>query len=149
MIQPELNIERYNILIEKGDEMVRFIEGLDQINRANDSEGLPMVYSADKEERQNDQGKYSVLIISKFGLDSHNPKRAIRIAEYMPVDGEGNIIQESHQLVRHASLVLQAKGIARYQEKRHIKLKAASMNDVKFNFPTETEPEAVKLEKKA
>jgi hypothetical protein len=147
MIQPDLITEKYNILMEKGDEMVRFIEGLDEINRANDAEGLPMVYSADKEERMNDQGKFSVLVVSKFGLDPANPKRAIRIAEYTPVDINGEIIQESHQMVRHASIVLQSKGIARYQEKRHIKLVAAAMNDVKFNFPSDAEKQAVKVDK--
>ncbi len=60
------------------------------------------------------------------------------MAEYTPVDASGNVLQESHQMVRHASITLQAKGIARMQAKRGIKLKAAAMNAVKFDFPTES-----------
>ena len=148
MIPAELIVEKYNILIEKGDEIVKFIEGLDKINRDNDSEGLPMVFAADKEEREDPQiGKYSLLSVSRFGLDSSDLKKAIKVAEYIPVDAAGNIVRESHQLVRHASIVLQAKGIARFQQKRGLKLKAAQMNEVEFHFPRKTETEDVKVQK--
>ena len=136
MIESEVKIDKYNILVEKGDEMQRFIEGLDELNRAADAEGLPMIYTADKESRSEPNiGNYSILAVSKFGLDPSQPDRAIRVAEYTPVDASGNVLQESHQMVRHASITLQAKGIARMQEKRGIKLKAAAMNAVKFDFP--------------
>jgi hypothetical protein len=141
MIPSELKVEKYNILIEIGDEMQRFVEGLDELNRAADAEGLPMIYTADKETRSDENvGNYSILAISKFGLDPSQPGTAVRVAEYTPVDAEGNVIQETHQMVRHASITLQALGIARMQEKRGLKLKAAAMNEnAKFKFPTESE----------
>jgi hypothetical protein len=135
MIPSDLKVEKYNILVETGDELQKFVEGLDELNRAADSEGLPMIYVADKESRSDENiGYYSILAVSKFGLDSSQPSIAVRVAEYTPVDADGNVIQESHQMVRHASISLQAIGIARMQEKRGIKLKAAAMNDVKFKF---------------
>jgi hypothetical protein len=138
MIESEMKVDKYNILVVKGDELQRFIEGLDELNRAADAEGLPMIYTADKEARSDPNlGHYSILAVSKFGLDPSQPGQAIRVAEYTPVDAAGNVIQESHQMVRHASITLQAKGIARMQEKRGIKLKAAAMNAVKFEFPVE------------
>jgi len=137
MIEQNLKVEKYNILIETGNEMVEFIQGLDEVNRKADAEGLAMIYCADKETRTDENiGDYSILAVSKFGVDPAQPGRAVRIAEYTPVDADGNIAQESHQLVRHASISLQAAGIKRMQEKRGIKLKAAAMNNAKFSFET-------------
>ena len=148
MIESAIKVDRYNILVEKGDEMQKFVEGLDELNRAADAEGLPMIYTADKEGRSDSNlGNYSILAVSKFGLDPSQPGQAIRVAEYTPVDKDGKVIQESHQMVRHASITLQAKGIARMQEKRGIKLKAAAMNDVKFKFPVEGAAKPIEVTK--
>jgi len=137
MIEQSMRVEKYNILIVTGKEMVEFIEGLDEANRKADGEGLHMIYCADKETRTDENlGEYSLLAVSKFGLDPSQPGKAVRIAEYIPIDKDGKIVQESHQLVRHASISLQAAGIRRMQEKRGIKLKAAAMNQAKFNFET-------------
>jgi hypothetical protein len=140
MIESEMKVDKYNILVKDGNEMQLFVDGLDELNRAADAEGLAMIYTADKEARSDPNiGNYSILAVSKFGLDPSQPGQAIRVAEYTPVDEKGNVIQESHQMVRHASITLQARGIARMQEKRGIKLKAAAMNDVKFKFPLKSE----------
>lgn len=148
MISQDMKVDKYEILVEKGDELQRFIESLDEINRAADAEGLKMIYTADKEKRSDpDLGEYSILTVSKFGLDPSRPSQAVRVAEYTPVDAEGKIIRESHQMVRHASITLQAKGIARVQEKRGIQLKAAAMNDAKFDFPVKNEKSGVVVKK--
>ena len=148
MIQSNLKVDKYEILVEKGNEFQLFVDALDELNRAADAEGLKMIYTADKESRTDpDIGDYSILAVSKFGLDPSQPSKATRVAEYTPVDAAGNIIQESSQMVRHASITLQAKGIARMQEKRGIQLKAAAMNDVKFDFPVTNEKSGIVVKK--
>jgi hypothetical protein len=118
------------LLIEKGDEMKRFVEGLSEINWIKDKAKKKVLYSCSKEERENNETgqKYSLLAVYKRGLDPSQPNRFIRFQEIIPVDVKGEIISESHQVIKQASIYLISKGVEKYQASRGLKVRAAAMN---------------------
>lgn len=126
----EFRVQVIPLLIEKGDEMKKYVEGLSEINWVKDKGKKKVLYSCAKEERENnDTGqKYSILAVYKRGLDSSQPNRFIRFQEVVPVDAKGEIISESHQVIKQASIYLISKGVMKFQAKRGLKVRAAAMN---------------------
>lgn len=129
-METQLRVLVVPLVIEKGDEMQRYVENLSKINMVKDKSKKEVLYSCAKEERTDTTtGKtYSLLAVHKRGLDKSQPNRFIRFQEVVPVDADGNILQESHQLVKQASIYLVSKGVEGYQAARGLKVRAAVMN---------------------
>jgi len=132
----EIRVRRIELLIENGNEMEDYVKNLSAINEMRDKNGLPALFTCAKEERVNPAtgSRYSVLAVYKLGI-GETPSRPVLVQEVIPVDTNGNILQEAHQ-VKKASAVFHSTAIEKYQQKRGMKLRAQHMNSEagKFNF---------------
>lgn len=127
-METEIRVRRIELLIENGNEMEEYVRNLSAINEMRDKNGLPALFACAKEERTDlETGRtYSVLAVYKMGIGS-SPIRPVLVQEVIPVDRDGNILQEEHQ-VKKASAIFHSASIEKYQRVRGMKLKAQHMN---------------------
>ncbi len=137
-MEVNLQVQTVHLIIEKGDEMQKYVENLSEINMRRDRAHMAPLYTCAKEERVDTiRGiTYSLLAVYKMGLDTTQLNRPVKFQEVVPVDKDGNIIQETHQTVKQASVVFNSLQIENFQKKRGMRLKAATMNAHagRFNF---------------
>lgn len=135
-METEIRVRRIELLIENGNEMEEYVKNLSEINEMRDKNGLPALFTCAKEERYDPERgiTYSVLAVYKLGIGAH-PTRPVLVQEVVPVDKNGNVLQEAHQ-IKKASAVFHSAAIEKYQRVRGMKLKAQHMNARagKFNF---------------
>jgi hypothetical protein len=135
-METEIRVRRIELLIENGNEMEEYVKNLSAINEMRDKNGLPALFACAKEERTDlETGKtYSILAVYKMGLGS-SPTRPVLVQEVIPVDENGNILQEEHQ-IKKASAIFHSTSIEKYQKIRGMKLRAQHMNASagKFKF---------------
>jgi hypothetical protein len=138
-LETEIRARRIELLIENGNEMEEYVKNLSAINEMRDKNGLPALFTCAKEERFDPATgiTYSVLAVYKLGIGTP-PTRPTLVQEVIPVDKNGNILQEEHQ-VKKASAVFHSASIEKYQQIRGMKLRAQHMNAHagKFNFVME------------
>jgi len=134
------NQVKREIIIQNGDEMDKFLEGLQEINAKKEKAGKGVLYTAYKETRQDPRSGlvYSVLGVYRFGIDEENPATPVRYMEVVPVDEAGNIVQEFRQMRPRKSLESMAKGVVNFQKKRGMRIKASRMQDIKFELCPDT-----------
>lgn len=136
-METELRVRRIELLIENGNEMEEYVKNLSEINEMRDKNGLPALFTCAKEERYDPATgiRYSVLAIYKLIRVGTQPARPVLVQEVIPVDKNGNILQEAHH-VKKASAVFHSAAIEKYQRVRGMKLRAQHMNAHagKFNF---------------
>jgi hypothetical protein len=137
-METDLVVSRVLLQIEKGDEMQKYVEALSDINMLRNKSGLGAMWACTKEERwdQHTGLTYTLLAVYKIGMDKSDPIKAVKFQEVVPVDKDGNILQESKYIVKQASIVLESERIASFQQKRGAHLKAEAMNSHagKFEF---------------
>lgn len=142
-----IEIRTVEMLIETGNEFKEYVKNLDTINIMREKNKLGPLFTAAKETRSDLRTgkKYSLLAVYKIGLDKKKPGKPVKFQEIIPVDRDGNIMQEVDQKVKLISIVENSTRIENWQNKRGLKLQATVMNshagDFDFEFDEEEKDE--------
>lgn len=126
----KIDVRPVELLITTGNEFRDYVKNLDAINVLREKNGLGTLFTAAKETRHDLRTgkKYSILSVYKIGLDKKNPAKPVKFQEVIPVNAEGEIMQEVDQKVKLASVVANSERIEHWQAMRGLKLQAAVMN---------------------